>query len=207
LNVSRSCWDCQHVEYSLLWTCGGPERYVIRSMMTTNATSPPRKRRRPPQSCDECRRRKVKCDRAEPCGRCILFHKHCRYGNARSSPKATYNERVNTFRASERLSRAEYEHPFRATSSEFVISTTTPPGSGLSTAPTCSVSATHLQVADANGVATSVSEPQRTVHTESSSFHSDVQRLSLNKSRYFGGSHWTNHTLVEVYLSFRIVST
>ncbi|GFF95099.1 C6 transcription factor, putative [Aspergillus udagawae] len=33
-------------------------------------TSPPHKRRRPPQSCDPCRRRKVRCDREFPCGLC-----------------------------------------------------------------------------------------------------------------------------------------
>ena len=31
---------------------------------------PPRKRRRPAFSCVQCRRRKVKCDREEPCGPC-----------------------------------------------------------------------------------------------------------------------------------------
>jgi hypothetical protein len=31
----------------------------------------PRKRRRPPLSCVQCRRRKVKCDRNLPCNRCI----------------------------------------------------------------------------------------------------------------------------------------
>lgn len=32
--------------------------------------SPPRKRRRQPKSCDQCRRRKVRCDREFPCGQC-----------------------------------------------------------------------------------------------------------------------------------------
>ena len=36
---------------------------------------PIRKRRRPAFSCEECRRRKIKCDRTFPC-------KHCRYLNA-----------------------------------------------------------------------------------------------------------------------------
>lgn len=37
----------------------------------TNTTAPPRKRRRPALSCEQCRRRKIKCDRAYPCGQCL----------------------------------------------------------------------------------------------------------------------------------------
>lgn len=38
-----------------------------------------RKRRRPALACDECRRRKVKCDRALPCGPCIKSEILCIY--------------------------------------------------------------------------------------------------------------------------------
>lgn len=40
---------------------------------------PPRKRRRPALSCVACRIRKVKCDRQQPCGRCIDQHVGCPY--------------------------------------------------------------------------------------------------------------------------------
>ncbi len=33
--------------------------------------APPRKRRRPALSCEQCRRRKIKCDRTYPCGQCL----------------------------------------------------------------------------------------------------------------------------------------
>ncbi|KAJ5225510.1 hypothetical protein N7468_006735 [Penicillium chermesinum] len=36
----------------------------------TESTSNPRKRRRPALSCEQCRRRKVRCDREMPCGPC-----------------------------------------------------------------------------------------------------------------------------------------
>ncbi|KAL4894751.1 hypothetical protein BDV59DRAFT_163801 [Aspergillus ambiguus] len=42
-----------------------------------------RKRRRPAYSCIECRRRKVRCDRATPCGQCT----------AHNAPSCTYAER------------------------------------------------------------------------------------------------------------------
>jgi hypothetical protein len=50
-----------------------------------NAGSPSgvRKRRRPAVSCIECRRRKVRCDRAKPCGQCT----------AHNTPLCTYEER------------------------------------------------------------------------------------------------------------------
>ncbi|EED13582.1 conserved hypothetical protein [Talaromyces stipitatus ATCC 10500] len=40
-----------------------------------------RRRRRSARSCNECRRRKVKCDRQVPCSRCLTTRKHCVYNN------------------------------------------------------------------------------------------------------------------------------
>lgn len=34
------------------------------------SSTPPRKRRRPALSCEQCRKRKIKCDREYPCGQC-----------------------------------------------------------------------------------------------------------------------------------------
>jgi hypothetical protein len=39
----------------------------------------PHRRRRPALSCVECRRRKVKCDRADPCGHCVSAKIRCNY--------------------------------------------------------------------------------------------------------------------------------
>jgi hypothetical protein len=39
-------------------------------LMTESPVPPPRKRRRPALSCVECRRRKIKCDRNNPCTQC-----------------------------------------------------------------------------------------------------------------------------------------
>ncbi|KAI0856853.1 hypothetical protein F4860DRAFT_387075 [Xylaria cubensis] len=36
-------------------------------------------RRRLPRSCEECRRRKVKCDRNHPCSHCVLTKCRCVY--------------------------------------------------------------------------------------------------------------------------------
>ncbi|KAI0903382.1 hypothetical protein F4823DRAFT_618764 [Ustulina deusta] len=40
---------------------------------------PPRRRRRPALSCLACRRRKIKCDRANPCARCVATNARCTY--------------------------------------------------------------------------------------------------------------------------------
>ena len=39
----------------------------------------PRRRRRPALSCLACRRRKIKCDRSNPCARCVSTGTICRY--------------------------------------------------------------------------------------------------------------------------------
>jgi hypothetical protein len=39
----------------------------------------PKRRRRPALSCLACRRRKIKCDRASPCARCISTSTQCTY--------------------------------------------------------------------------------------------------------------------------------
>lgn len=51
--------------------------------------SQPRRRRRPARSCIECRRRKIRCDRNDPCTRCVSVHTRCTYklyGDQRGSP-------------------------------------------------------------------------------------------------------------------------
>lgn len=43
-----------------------------------------RKRRRPAHSCVECRRRKVRCDRANPCSQCVAHNEpSCNYTDRR----------------------------------------------------------------------------------------------------------------------------
>ena len=48
-----------------------------------------RKRRRPALSCQECRRRKAKCDGKEPCSHCVLAKKPCDYRPQSIEPPAT----------------------------------------------------------------------------------------------------------------------
>lgn len=41
--------------------------------ITEISQPPPRKRRRPALACTECRRRKIRCDRQNPCTQCVQW--------------------------------------------------------------------------------------------------------------------------------------
>lgn len=45
-----------------------------------------RQRRRPALSCLECRRRKIKCDRTDPCAHCVSIRAQCTYQMFSSGP-------------------------------------------------------------------------------------------------------------------------
>jgi hypothetical protein len=57
-----------------------------------------RRRRRPPRSCDECRRRKIKCNRQMPCNHCTATRKHCVFSNAASRPTLNYGNETSSGR-------------------------------------------------------------------------------------------------------------
>ena len=46
-----------------------------------------RKRRRPAVVCNECRRRKIACDRKSPCSQCIQYNSTCMYHSPNSLPR------------------------------------------------------------------------------------------------------------------------
>ena len=47
----------------------------------------PRRRRRPALSCQQCRRRKIKCDRTDPCNHCISASSSCTYSTPVGPPR------------------------------------------------------------------------------------------------------------------------
>lgn len=57
-----------------------------------------RKRRRPAQSCEQCRHRKVRCDRNIPCGPCTRARSvlHCFYRDRSPSPRSADVESIDT---------------------------------------------------------------------------------------------------------------
>ncbi|PNY23060.1 Stress gene activator [Tolypocladium capitatum] len=71
-----------------------------------NAPSQPiQKRRRVTRACDECRRKKIKCDGKQPCTHCSVYSYECTYdkpSNRRRNPAPQYIEALES-----RLQRAE----------------------------------------------------------------------------------------------------
>ncbi|KFY89057.1 hypothetical protein V498_06543, partial [Pseudogymnoascus sp. VKM F-4517 (FW-2822)] len=69
------------------------------------ATAPLQKRRRVTRACDECRRKKIKCDGKQPCTHCTVYSYECTFdqpSNRRRNPAPQYIEALET-----RLQRAE----------------------------------------------------------------------------------------------------
>ncbi|TKA62341.1 hypothetical protein B0A49_10847 [Cryomyces minteri] len=66
---------------------------------------PVQKRRRVTRACDECRRKKIKCDGKQPCTHCTVYSYECTYdqpSNRRRNPTPQYIEAIE-----QRLHRAE----------------------------------------------------------------------------------------------------
>lgn len=58
--------------------------------VNSELSKPPRKRRRPALACSECRRRKIKCDRNNPCTQCVQSKcSSCIYTSETSLPNRT----------------------------------------------------------------------------------------------------------------------
>lgn len=62
----------------------------------------PRRRRRIARSCIECARRKIKCDRKQPCRRCVTNQLQCTYRgyNSNSTPLIHHPENTSGLNAS-----------------------------------------------------------------------------------------------------------
>jgi hypothetical protein len=66
---------------------------------------PLQKRRRVTRACDECRRKKIKCDGKQPCTHCTVYSYECTYdqpSNRRRNPAPQYIEALE-----KRLQKAE----------------------------------------------------------------------------------------------------
>ncbi|KAL7621971.1 hypothetical protein AAE478_007472 [Parahypoxylon ruwenzoriense] len=66
----------------------------------------PRRRRRPALSCLECRRRKIKCDRNDPCAHCVSAKSQCAYRIYGDEPVAREQQQPLSRPGSPQLSRS-----------------------------------------------------------------------------------------------------
>ncbi|KAL1875752.1 hypothetical protein VTK73DRAFT_9813 [Phialemonium thermophilum] len=77
----------------------------LRNAAGEGLSMPVQKRRRVTRACDECRRKKIKCDGKQPCTHCSVYSYECTYdkpSNRRRNPAPQYIEALET-----RLQRAE----------------------------------------------------------------------------------------------------
>ena len=81
----RSCSSCRTAEQTP--NLKTPFNHKLRTMASPESSNK-RKRRRPAFSCTACRRRKVRCDRANPCRQCVTQN---------NASACTYEQNRNSF--------------------------------------------------------------------------------------------------------------
>lgn len=154
----------------------------------------PRKRRRSARSCQECQRRKVKCDRSEPCSHCVLSKKQCHYGpgSAQASRIVDGRAPASQIRASNGHGNGPYATP--PTASTSVIGPS--PASDASRLTGCAPEAQLTAQPSRRFTESSQLGAPTNANLDNLETGSRDERISLNKSRLFGQSHWTYSPLV-----------
>ncbi|GAW20568.1 hypothetical protein ANO14919_100760 [Xylariales sp. No.14919] len=182
--------------------------------------APRRQRRRLPRSCEECRRRKVKCDRNHPCSHCVLTKCRCLY-NVGQRPLAGHPERLGrggsfydnrlpaersvdttldfNLAPRQRLSFDSSSSVFGSAGAEsHAVSHPTShpagfPGTNDFEAAGFTGRARSPKGATPQSKSSSTLEASRAPAPLTPSYgHGDTAALVLNKSRLFGRTHWTN---------------
>lgn len=176
---------------------------------------PVKKRRRPPLSCEQCRKRKIRCDRTYPCNHCKKSKDAiCTYA-ASHKPEAAARRPQPTLPSTEASAHSSPRVPLpvlqqeRPDFSEFHRQSTLPtplrdPSSTQPSTPSQSASASASNV---DWLVARVSQLEKklaeNVHLQDSSqepIHSGPLSIdttvhikgSVSKTRYFGESHWMN---------------
>ncbi|KAL8699941.1 MAG: hypothetical protein Q9224_001196 [Gallowayella concinna] len=96
-------WNTSHISQNI--QSGAGTDHVANSSRSPNASGSMQKRRRVTRACDECRRKKIKCDGKQPCTHCTVYSYECTYdqpSNRRRNPAPQYVEALEN-----RLEKAE----------------------------------------------------------------------------------------------------
>ena len=157
----------------------------------------PRKRRRPALACEECRRRKIKCDQQMPCDQCKLHKSRGRKCTYKSDPRAQHpaKDGLQSWYASSFPSPPDDVNPPQS-------NRTGTPRSSRAQSPEASVVVQSLseRVRQLEAKLADNGNPPSTMSfaaTPSSVPATDSSRMiavrgMFSKSRYFGQSHWAN---------------
>ncbi|KAH7376723.1 hypothetical protein B0T11DRAFT_272835 [Plectosphaerella cucumerina] len=90
---------------------------------------PPRRRRRPALSCLECRRRKIRCDRANPCGHCTLVKLRCEFPEYHGPPRPPRSDTSASEKAVPSVQVTPEEAPFAKSTPQSTAGTVSLQGS------------------------------------------------------------------------------
>jgi hypothetical protein len=168
-------------------------------------------RRRLPRSCEECRRRKVKCDRNHPCSQCVMTKCRCCYmsphllAGHRTQPSQTAGSSKNTLPSHQWLGLGSSSLTPAAAGEEGrsgnrLLSRPSGPCQPKSAAITKVASirarspgrlSSQDELVSVSGAGSASVSPMSSDTKQDS--HTTLDRsLVLNKSRLFGRTHWTN---------------
>lgn len=154
---------------------------------------PSRKRRRPIVVCNECRRRKVACDKNFPCTQCVLRRETCVYGATRNEQSLRPVMKKSPFRPQAVTSNHSYSR-----------------GPPISNVPAKLPGAQQLGRCQDDGMVLSENDGSdcRDVNTayELDQMPNILGEVApklkgrLSKTRLFGQSHWMNNMVEQVRL-------
>ncbi|KAI0143836.1 hypothetical protein GGR57DRAFT_341469 [Xylariaceae sp. FL1272] len=177
-----------------------------------------RSRRRLPRSCVECRRRKVRCDRNDPCSHCVLSKCPCVYTARRASTTSTTNSSQPASLTGRRTQAqrdtqpdSHQSHGPYHDSSSTLVSPTADEGSLQQSAPSTIQSSNGERSKEDNirELTSRIRYLERLLskrdaglaegppaslppHAQGNSSKPSDAPLVLNKSRLFGQTHWSS---------------
>lgn len=155
-----------------------------------------RKRRRLPLACEKCRNRKVKCDRANPCGPCVKSGTECTY---------VYDERIPP---TSPVSVGRFNYAFAVDSGAQLSHTPrgdimsmahvpSPPLQGLGASQAPSITETMVAGSLFTSIPPDTGEYVQQSLDDGESLYTKTEtsssmRGTFSKSRFYGLSHWIN---------------
>lgn len=175
---------------------------------------PVKKRRRPPLSCEQCRKRKIRCDRTFPCNHCKKSKDAiCTYA-ASHKPEVTSRRPQPSLPSTEASAHSSPRVPFPALQQErpdfeFSRQSTlpTPLRDPFSTQPSTPSQSASASASNVDRLVARVSQLEKklaqnvhlhdpsevSIHYGPLSIDTTVHiKGSVSKTRYFGESHWMN---------------
>jgi hypothetical protein len=176
---------------------------TMSSAVSSTGSSPPpkRRRRRPARSCEQCRRRKIKCNLAQPCNGCVRARApmQCSYRDVSPVEAAPYTSGDRSLMPSEARTEREGVVPAPQRNTEVQSNTGHYPRDQVSRPPRSQVIDTAVPNRG-NRLAEPVASIRPSVSTPSStSIPPFTPRLRHvpEKTKLFGQTHWL-HTAEKV---------